>query len=203
MRRSARFSVVPELLCFHACIPNIRRGAKHMITSLENGVKPIQENLLGDLQRLLVNLNNVRARSFLLCKRYSLAPAHCLASWLLLLQSSCWYMDSACHLLMELCFSSWWWTKCNCKIPLLFGGCIILSLLNFHLICFHVHQTLNLQRISHSPSPKPELQRTRKNYTPLVVTLLSPIPVPRPHDPLPTHLIHLPSSSVSLLLCPP
>ncbi|KAM3355060.1 hypothetical protein ACQJBY_025689 [Aegilops geniculata] len=41
-------------------IPEMRRGVKHMISRLQNGVKPVQENLLGDLQRLLANLDRAQ-----------------------------------------------------------------------------------------------------------------------------------------------
>lgn len=41
-------------------IPEMRRGVKHMISRLRNGVKPVQENLLGDLQRLMANLDRAQ-----------------------------------------------------------------------------------------------------------------------------------------------
>ncbi|KAM3336264.1 hypothetical protein ACQJBY_030322 [Aegilops geniculata] len=41
-------------------IPEMRRGVKHMISRLQNGLKPFQENLLGDLQRLLANLDRAQ-----------------------------------------------------------------------------------------------------------------------------------------------
>ncbi|XBI68896.1 hypothetical protein VPH35_048042 [Triticum aestivum] len=41
-------------------IPEMMSGVKHMISHLQDGVKPVQENLLGDLQRLLANLDRAQ-----------------------------------------------------------------------------------------------------------------------------------------------